>query len=94
MRITREVDADMESAAITRRSYELRSHGPLFENIQRRAARVPGLRRPGRPVLTRRRTGCTNRVLEQDRIIANTHTATRRPRPGRTTCRPVTSCPT
>ncbi|MDT5251421.1 MAG: hypothetical protein QOH07_356, partial [Mycobacterium sp.] len=40
MRITREVDADIESAAITRRSYELRSHGPLFENIQRRAARI------------------------------------------------------
>src|ERR1700694_5621019 len=46
VRITREVDADLESAAITRRSYELRSRAPLFENIQ--GAR-PGFRVFGAP---------------------------------------------
>jgi UbiD family decarboxylase len=46
VRITREVDGDLESAAITRRSYELRSRAPLFENIH--GAR-PGFRVFGAP---------------------------------------------
>src|ERR1700737_4608596 len=46
VRITREVDGDLETAAITRRSYELRSRAPLFENIQ---GAQPGFRIFGAP---------------------------------------------
>src|ERR1700736_1856875 len=46
VRITREVDGDLETAAITRRSYELRSRAPLFENIQ---GAQPGFRAFGGP---------------------------------------------
>jgi UbiD family decarboxylase len=46
VRITREVDGDLESAAITRRSYELRSPAPLFENIR---GAQPGFRIFGAP---------------------------------------------
>lgn len=44
--VDREVDGDMETAAITRRSYEVRSPAPLFTNI--RGAR-PGFRILGAP---------------------------------------------
>jgi UbiD family decarboxylase len=46
VRITRQVDGDLETAAITRRSYELRSPAPLFENIQ---GAQPGFRIFGAP---------------------------------------------
>jgi UbiD family decarboxylase len=54
VRITREVDGDLESAAITRRSYELRSRAPLFENIQ---GAQPGFRIFGAPAALSSRAG-------------------------------------
>jgi 4-hydroxy-3-polyprenylbenzoate decarboxylase len=46
MHIHREVDGDLEPGAITRRSYEIRSPAPLFENIRGVA---PGFRILGAP---------------------------------------------